>query len=444
MRWFDDLDSKINGGIYRASGGSSPDPNATLFNTGVAPSPNVVLRSNPAAIRDAADSAAMDSRHQGPQNGFQYGPQNGFQYGPQNGFQYGPPVDTDARHMGTGDYRPAIGATMPPAPNMRAVMPDGTILNGYSAPQQPQRQTIPAIVHGGNVPATAATPMPASVRDIGVPDWMTSAPRELVVPHNFSTAAYGRQGSGVNANDYSLSLGQGPRQRVREFNQQRNYEAARSLGQFNEEEARRIALAGSFMHHVISPFLTGTADVAKYGEQAAGKEAAARETALGQMGTQKLKNKGAMEQLQYGENLQKANPGVFSQVGNIHMQAPLKPVGLKEGENLYNPTTGATIASNPKPAEAAKPVVESKITPLTHTENGKKMIHGYHDSKTGKVTPLTVAVPFDEPAATTAPAAANKNPTQGMKPEEIRGKIRAANPNADDASLKELFDKYGV
>lgn len=96
--------------------------------------------------------------------------------------------------------------------------------------------------------------IPSQVMDLFEPSQRQLDRRSL-------SSGYGTPGSGARATDYALSLGQGPRQRVREFDQQQTADIRWQQSERAADNERRRSLATAVLEHIFAPSIQAQSNI---------------------------------------------------------------------------------------------------------------------------------------------------------------------------------------
>lgn len=157
------------------------------------------------------------------------------------------------------------------------------------APLEMSQRIAPAIAQQAPAMPTLAMPQ--------MPGWMTERPQPAAAVDTRSlTRGYGTPGSGVMANDYSLSLGRGNRQDVNRFAAMQAGDNQRQM-QANEGAANRgKELANAFFEHIITPFLTASGNIGAQQAAAQGRRDEANIQGQAQRDVAGLNNTAALQQ----------------------------------------------------------------------------------------------------------------------------------------------------
>jgi hypothetical protein len=265
-------------------------------------------------------------------------------------------------------------------------------------------------------PGAAAQTVNTSPTNFAIPNVVLDSflPRAPMVDTHSLTSGYGRAGSGASANDYSLAMGRGNRQDVNRFADRQTRDTERQSRAIQDDQGRRAALAMSLFEHVFGPSLTAQGNVGAQREAARGRERVAEIS-------------GDTERDVAGMNAETGRYTADRQFDAARNTALAKvwgdvnaPLVNPEGGQIVQ--KGKVVASNPRQASA------------TYNPDGSWTTTGNTRVTMPRPAGLNIG-DVNVGGQQGAPAAS---------PDQVKAKIRAANPGKSDAELVTLFQKYGV
>ncbi len=189
-------------------------------------------------------------------------------------------------------------------------------------------QLAPSMPRGGAMNLTVPQ-IPAQVMDMFRPSSMPVNPRSL-------SSGYGTPGSGVRANDYALSLGQVPRQRVREFDQRQSVDTNRQQGAVNADNERRSKLATAILESIFAPSIQAQSNVGAQQVAAQGRRDVA------EIEGQAQRDVATMNRPSMFEQVMKVAPTIAGIIAQ-QQQGQVIPEGA-----MWRGPTGETV-NNPRP-----------------------------------------------------------------------------------------------
>lgn len=197
---------------------------------------------------------------------------------------------------------------------------------------------------GSGVTATQARTMPTLAMP-QMPGWMSERPQPAAAVDTRSlTRGYGTPGSGVMANDYSLSLGRGNRQDVNRFAAMQAGDNQRQM-QANEGAANRgKELANAFFEHIITPFLTASGNIGAQQAAAQGRTQVAGIEGQTQRDVADKNNFGVMQQEMIRNTPALAKAMGLGQQDDLLGVIPQGGVGImRGGRQVANPVPAPQI-----------------------------------------------------------------------------------------------------
>lgn len=261
-------------------------------------------------------------------------------------------------------------------------------------------------------PAVAIMHQPAAMPALAMPQmpgWMTERPQASApVDTRSLTRGYGTPGSGVMANDYSLSLGRGNRQDVNRFAGLQQQDNVRQF-QANEGAANRgKEMANAFFEHIITPFLTASGNIGAQQAAAQGRRDVATIQGQTQRDVAGQNNTAAIQQEMIRNTPALAKVLGFGQQDDLLGSVPQGAKGIMRS---------GRVIDNPAPAP--------QIIPL---ENG-----GYATTDGARVTMPRAANPLLDPSVNAQPQGAQQQAVDSLKPPKAGARIDA---KTRDAYLK--------
>lgn len=171
--------------------------------------------------------------------------------------------------------------------------------------------------------------IPSQVMDLFEPSQRQLERRSL-------SSGYGTPGSGARATDYALSLGQGPRQRVREFDQQQTADIRWQQSERAADNERRRSLATAVLEHIFAPSIQAQSNIGAQQVAAQGRRDVA------EIEGQTQRDVATMNRPSMFEQVMKVAPTIAGIIAQ-QQQGQVIPEGA-----MWRGPTGETV-NNPRP-----------------------------------------------------------------------------------------------